>query len=101
MRQTLSPASGKSYGLARVCRVWRASRASVYRHLSSSRLKPLRRPGPVGPMPDAGLLEEIRAVLTASPFHGEGHRKVWAGLRVAGVRTSKRRFLRLMREHVL
>jgi hypothetical protein len=31
----------------------------------------------------------------ASPFHGEGHRKIWARLRVAGVRTSKRRVLRL------
>jgi len=33
-------------------------------------------------MPDAALVEAIRAVLTASPFHGEGHRKVWARLRV-------------------
>jgi len=49
-------------------------------------------------MPDAGLLEAIRAVLAASPFHGEGHRKVWARLRAAGVRTSRRRVLRLMRE---
>src|SRR6185312_8809161 len=76
-------------------------RASVYRHLSSSRPKPLRRPGPVGPMPEAALVEAIRAVLTTSPFHGEGHRKVWARLRLAGVRTSKRRVLRLMREHDL
>jgi transposase InsO family protein len=52
-------------------------------------------------MADAGLLEAIRAVLTASPFHGEGHRKVWARLRVGGLRTSKRRVLRLMREHDL
>ena len=52
-------------------------------------------------MPDAALLEAIRAVLGASPFHGEGHRKVWARLRVAGLRTSKRRVLRLMRENNL
>ncbi|MFS3136759.1 transposase, partial [Gluconacetobacter sacchari] len=38
---------------------------------------------------------------TASPFHGEGHRKIWARLRVEGVRTSRRRALRLMRENDL
>jgi transposase InsO family protein len=52
-------------------------------------------------MPDAELLEAIRAVLAASPFHGEGHRKVWARLRHAGTRTSRRRVLRLMRERGL
>src|SRR3954470_10930985 len=101
MSRTVSPSSGKPYGLARVCRVWRAARASVYRHLSSSRRELPRRPGPVGPMADAALVEAIQAVLTASPFHGEGHRKVWARLRVAGVRTSKRRVLRLMRANNL
>jgi len=101
MSRTVSPASGKPYGLARVCRIWRASRATTYRHLSSPRPKVPRRPGPVGPMADAALVEAIRAVLGASPFHGEGHRKVWARLRVAGVRTSKRRVLRLMRANNL
>jgi transposase InsO family protein len=52
-------------------------------------------------MPDAELVAAIRAVLAASPFHGEGHRKVWARLRHAGVRTSKRRVLRLMGAHDL
>jgi putative transposase len=52
-------------------------------------------------MPDAALVEAVRAVLAASPFHGEGHRKVWARLRYAGVRTSKRRVLRLMGENDL
>jgi transposase InsO family protein len=52
-------------------------------------------------MPDAALVDAIRGVLAASPFHGEGHRKVWARLRHAGVRTSKPRVLRLMREHGL
>ncbi len=55
----------------------------------------------MGPLPDAGLLERIRGVLDASPFHGEGHRKVWARLRFAGLRTSRHRVLRLMREHAL
>ncbi len=101
MSRTASPSGGGPYGLARVCRVWRAARASVYRHRAPPREVPPRRPGPVGPMPDAELVAAIRDVLAASPFHGEGHRKVWARLRHAGLRTSKRRVLRLMREHGL
>jgi transposase InsO family protein len=50
-------------------------------------------------MPDEGLVEAIRELLAASPFHGEGHRKLWARLRFAGIRTTQRRVLRLMREH--
>ena len=52
-------------------------------------------------MLDEALVEAIRELLAASPFHGEGHRKIWARLRFAGVRTSKRRVLRLMRAHDL
>ena len=98
MSRTVSPAAGRRYGLARVARVWGIARATVYRRRRAAPELPRRRPGPVGPMPDAELLEAIRAVLAASPFHGEGHRKVWARLRHAGTRTSRRRVLRLMRE---
>jgi putative transposase len=101
MSQAVSPSDGRPYGLARVCRIWRAARATVYRYRAPPRAEPPRRPGPAGPMPDMALVEAIRGVLAASPFHGEGHRKVWARLRHAGVRTSKRRVLRLMREHGL
>jgi putative transposase len=52
-------------------------------------------------MADTDLVAAIRAVLADSPFHGEGHRKVWARLRMRGVRTSRRRVLRLMRQHGL
>jgi transposase InsO family protein len=52
-------------------------------------------------MPDQALVEAIRQLLADGPFHGEGYRKVWARLRFAGIRTSKRRVLRLMREHDL
>ena len=52
-------------------------------------------------MPDTDLLAAIRGVLLASPFHGEGHRKVWARLRHQGLRTSKERVRRLMRENGL
>ena len=101
MSRTTSPSSGKPYGVAAVCRTWRLARATVYRHRAPARQAPPRRPGPIGPMPDAELVEAIRRVLYDSPFHGEGHRKVWARLRVAGIRTSKRRVLRLMRENAL
>jgi len=101
MSRAVSPSGGKPYGLARVCRVWRTARATVYRHRAPSLPASPRRRGPVGAMPDAALLEAIRGVLAASPFHGEGHRKVWARLRHAGVRTSKRRVLRLMGAHGL
>ena len=101
MSRTISPSSRKPYGLALVCRVWAAPRAIVYRHRVPPRAGSLRRPGPFGSMPDAALLQAIRAILAASPFHGEGHRKVWARLRVVGVRTAKRRVLRLMRENDL
>jgi hypothetical protein len=53
------------------------------------------------PMSDAELVEEIKQVITDSPFYGEGHRKVWAHLRYKGIRTSKARVLRLMRENGL
>ncbi len=91
--------SGKPYGLARVCRIWRSAWASIYRHRYPVPARPT--PGPVGPMPDVDLLEWIRGVLSDSPFHGEGHRKVWARLRIGGIRTSLRRVLRVMRENDL
>jgi transposase InsO family protein len=91
----------RPYGLVAVCRAWRRSRATVYRHRTPAPASGGARRGPQGPASDAELVVLIREVLRASPFHGEGYRKVWARLRVAGVRTSKRRVLRLMRAHGL
>jgi len=102
MSRTASPSAGVPYGLARVCRLWGVPRSTVY-HRRRSALAPIepRRRGPVGPCEDDALVERIRGVLEASPFHGEGYRKVWARLRYQGVRTSKERVRRLMREHGL
>jgi transposase InsO family protein len=47
------------------------------------------------------LAAKVRQVIEESPFHGEGHRKVWAKLRFSGLRTSKRRVLRIMGEQGL
>src|SRR5438477_4216798 len=85
MSRVISPVSGKPYGLAAVCRAWRLARSGVYRHRTM--LQPQRR-GPLGAMSDDGLTAAIQGVLAASPFHGEGHRKVWARLRYAETRTS-------------
>jgi putative transposase len=103
MSRQVSPATGRVYGLQRVTRVWGVSRATVYRHrrhtLAAGTRK--RRPGPLGPMSDEALVAAIRQLLADSPFHGEGYRKLWARLRMGGIRTSRRRVLRLMREHGL
>jgi putative transposase len=101
MSLVVSSSTNRPYGVLRVTRVWGESRATLYRHRRCDQPGSRRRPGPLGPMSDGALVEAIRELLAASPFHGEGHRKVWARLRFAGIRTSKRRVLRLMREHCL
>jgi putative transposase len=101
MSRATSPVSGKPYGLAAVCRVWRLARSGIYRHQFPPPATPARRRGPLGAMSDDALTTAIRGGLAASPFHGEGHRKVWARLRHAGTRTSLRRVLRLMRQNNL
>jgi putative transposase len=97
----VSPATHRIYGLQRVTQVWGVARATVYRHRRPAAAVARKRPGPHGPMADEGLVEAIRQLLRDSPFHGEGYRKLWARLRFSGIRTSRRRVLRLMREHRL
>src|SRR3954451_24361450 len=101
MSRVISPVTGKPYGLAAVCLAWRVALAGVYRPPSASPSMAAQRRGPLGAMSDEALTTAIRGVLAASPFHGEGHRKVWARLRYAGTRTSLRRVLRLMRQNNL
>ena len=97
-----SIATRRAYGVQRVCRVWARPRSSVYARRQATRSPArCRRRGPIGAAPDDVLVAHIRRVLEASPFHGEGYRKAWAKLRVAGMRTSKERVRRLMREHDL
>ena len=100
MSQTCSPSTQRRYGLARVCRVWELARSTVYLD-QARRTGPAATPQKRGPKTrwsDDELLAEIRGVLEDAPFLGEGHRKAWARLRGQGVRTSKARVLRLMRE---
>src|SRR5215216_481334 len=99
MGQTASPSTARRYSLARVCRVLEIPRSTIYA-ARSRRLMPVlaRKRGPKTAWTDAELTEQIRSVLARSPFVGEGYRKVWARLRLAGIRTSKPRVLRLLRE---
>lgn len=99
MSRVFSPSTNRTYGVAMVSRLWRVARATIYRRRAPA-IEP-RRPGPVGPMPDHELVNAIEELLAQGPFHGEGYRKLWARLRFAGIRTSKRRVLRLTREHAL
>ena len=99
MSVALSPSAGRPYGLARVCRWWEVARSTVY--AARDRRQRTSLPGKRGPktrFSDEELLARIRHVLATSEWVGEGHRKAWAQLRAEGVRTSKARVLRLMRE---
>jgi putative transposase len=104
MSRATSAGVGKPYGLQRVCRVLDFPRSTIYAQQAAAKVVPLRpqRRGPKPKLADADLLTAIRADLAASPFTGEGHRKVWARLRlVGGIRVSRARVLRLMRENAL
>jgi putative transposase len=104
MGQMVSASTGRPYGIQRVCQVWAQPRSTYYARQAraSQPLAPPTRRGPAPAMTDDALLALIRADLVASPFSGEGHRKVWARLRfVQGVAVSRKRVLRVMRAHQL
>ena len=99
-----SPATGRRYPLTQVCRVYRVPRSTVYdtaARTASPQGPPSAKRGPKTPASDETLVAAIRAVLAATPFHGEGHRKVRVRLRQHGHRVSRTRVLRLMRLHGL
>jgi putative transposase len=102
MSTTISPEAEKPYGVQRVCRIWEQARSSFY-HVSGAdqQIEPKKR-GPRPSISDEDLLALIRNDLATTPFTGEGHRKVWARLRVRdGVKVARKRVLRLMRENHL
>ncbi len=106
MAAATSPTTGRRYGIARVCQLWAVPRSSFYAARQQARTvtppAPARRRGPKPAVSDEALLAAIRADLARSPWQGEGHRKVWARLRVVdGLRVARKRVLRLMREHSL
>ena len=101
MSRTVSPSSHKPYGVAPVVAIWCLARSSFY--VARYRQQHPREPQKRGPrvLTDQELVAKIRELLDAPVFSGEGYRKIWARLRHKGVRTSKDRVLRLLREHQL
>jgi putative transposase len=86
--------------LALVCRVLGAPRSSIYARRASAGTR--GRAGPDNPASETNMVELIHQVLVASPFAGEGYRKVRARLRREhGVHVSGKRVLRLLRAHGL
>jgi len=100
MSAVVSTSTGRSYGGKRVCSAWGVNVTRSTFYAAPPEAEPARR-GPAPQVCDEELHAMIVDDLERSPFIGEGHRMVWARLRVAGVRVSRRRVLRLMREHNL
>ena len=103
MSATISPATGKAYGVQRVCCAWEMPRSSFYDRVARMAVPlVLLKRGPKTMLTDDEVLALIRTDLATSSFIGEGHRKVWGRLRfVKGIKVGRKRVLRLMRENNL
>lgn len=105
MSATISLATGKHYGIQRVCKVWDVSRSTFYTRKDRMEcVTPVvsAKRGPKTLLSDEELLDLIRDDLSTSLFIGEGHRKVWARLRfVKGHKVGRKRVLRIMRDNHL
>ena len=107
MAAAISPTAGRPYGVQRVCQLWDVPRSSFYAAQAAARQSavPASSPARRGPNPgttDEALLAAIKRDLETSPWTGEGHRKVWARLRMRdSIRVSRKRLLRVMRENTL
>ena len=104
MSRTNSPSSGRLYGLKRVCHAWEGSRSTYY----SRQKKPTgaeggerKKPGPKPGITDSELLGLVKEDIAASPFKGEGHRKVHARLKRQNRRVGRNRVLDIMKANNL
>src|SRR5262245_8152130 len=103
MRRAGSPGTGRRYPLTMICGVFRVPRSTVYLAMTPApaALGVAAKRGPKTAVSDAAIVEAIHAGLAATPFHGEGYRKVRARLAHRGLRIGGKRVLRLMRLHHL
>ena len=102
MKGRVSPRTHRRYPLTMICAVYRVPRSSVYAIAAPPACPAaLGKPDPKTRHSDADVVEAIRAVLAACPFHGEGYRKVRARLAHRGLHLGGKRVLRLLRVHGL
>ena len=81
----MSPGTRRPYPLTMVCEVYRVARSSVYAAAAPVRAaEPASKRGPKTPHSDADIVEAIRAVLAACPFHGEGYGRSGRAWRTVG-----------------
>lgn len=102
MSETISPLTHLKYGIEMVCKVWKFPRSSFYH----SRKKALRSikisRGRCPKISDEELLKEIVEDINNSHFHGEGHRKIHARLRLyKRLEVGRNRVLKMMKNHKL
>ena len=103
MRRAVSPRTGRRYPLTMICAVLRVPRSTVYLARTAPPGAPVPRAkrGPKTAVSDSEVVTAIRAVLAATPFHGEGYRKIRARLAHRGFAIGGKRVLRLLRQHQL
>lgn len=96
MSRQVSPSTGRVYGRQRVARLWGVARATIYRHRRPEDHGERPRPGPQGAMSDEDLARGDPAAPDGQPVaRARAIASSWARRRFAGVRTSRRRALRL------
>ena len=99
MSATTSAATGRC-GIQRVCQVW--ERFGALRAAGAGTGRGAGAAGAAAEAIGRAAMAAIRTDLARSPFHGEGHRKVHARLRILdGIRVARTRVLRVMRAHGL
>ncbi len=101
----ISPGVGRRYPSRLILRVHGLPKSTFYERQAVKRGAPITtsrgKRGPKTEHSDDELVTAIRQVITASPFSGEGHRKIRARLALRGIMVGKNRVLRLQRLHSL
>ena len=99
MKDQISETVKKIYPTSLILSVAGLSSAAYYRKNAPKINKD--RPGPKPTIADDQLLMEIRKEILESPFLDEGYKKTWKRLQRRGIKASKTRVNRVMRENDL